>query len=116
MNRPGVSFSAVARPIPTPHQARPRRRATTSARTSAKMNMFSWPSPSVSRIGSSARTAGTARATANHGEIPCRRATGATSHQVTSTTTAAEASRTRIAAGPAGSQVSGTRRAAAKGG
>ena len=39
---------------------------------------------------------------------PVRRATGATSHQVTRTTTAAEASRTRIATGPAGSQVSGT--------
>ena len=55
------------------------------------MNTFNWPSPSVSRTGSIARTTGTARATANHGEIPCRRATGATSHQVTSPTTTVEA-------------------------
>jgi hypothetical protein len=80
------------------------------------MNMFSCPSPSVSRIGSIARTTGTARATANHGETACRRATGATVDQVTTTTTPTEASRTRISVDLSGSQVSGTSSAAAKGG
>ena len=68
--RPGVSFRAVARPIPAPAHARPRRIAPRSSRTSAKMSMFSWPKPRLSRIGSMAKTTGTARATANQGRPP----------------------------------------------
>ena len=122
MNSAGVTFTALARPMPAPAQAplrqkrrraplaaggcvatRPRpavrverrpcqRSATRSAMISAKRSRFTWPYPSVSRLGSIAPASGTASATTNQRGQPCRSAIGTSS----ATSTAASAARLAI--------------------
>ena len=78
--------------------------------------MLIWPKVIVSRLGSMAKTSGTARPTAYQRGQPCRSATGATSHHVVTTVARTVMAVSMAMVTPTGMPASGRIRMAVNGG
>ena len=117
MKMAGVSLIAVASPMPTPAHRLPRGTATSrSPTTSRASTRLIWPNVSVSRIGSSQLTSGSARARAYHRGTRCSATNGDTSQYTVTVSAAAETATNSPAATPNGSTASGRSTSAANGG